>query len=97
MATLDADDRLYLEALFVPIKADLLRHEKALFGNGQLGLVERVTQRDGTLGLHAQRISEIEQAKHSHGNRDRAAFGGVSAVIAAIVAGVIAAFQNQPH
>lgn len=94
MATLDADDRIYLEALFVPIKADLLRHERSLYGNGQLGLVERVTQRDGTLGLHAARISDVEELKHSHGTRERVTFGGVTAFVAAVVAGVIAAMNK---
>jgi hypothetical protein len=95
MATLDADDRLYLEALLEPMKQTLKRHEKALFGNGQMGLMERMTQRDGTLGLHASRISAIEANSHSHGARDRLTNSGLSTVVAAVVAGIVAALRPQ--
>jgi hypothetical protein len=42
MATLDTDDRLYLEALFTPLRDDIDRHERLLIGNGQPGLIADV-------------------------------------------------------
>lgn len=93
MSTLDAEDRLYLEALLEPMKQSIKRHEKALFGNGQIGLVERVTQRDGTLGLHAARISDLEQQEHTHRPRERVTVAGLTTVVAGAVAAIIAALK----
>jgi len=42
MATLDHDDREYLEALFEPLRRADERHERALYGNGQPGLIADV-------------------------------------------------------
>jgi hypothetical protein len=54
-----------------------------------------MTQRDGTLGLHASRISAIEANSHSHGARDRLTNSGLSTVVAAVVAGIVAALRPQ--
>ena len=43
MATLDDDDRAFIEAVMAPLRKDIDRHERDIHGNGQAGIDQRVT------------------------------------------------------
>lgn len=53
MATLDEDDRRYLEALLTPMRDDGQRYEEALFGNGHRGLVIEMAELRGFARISA--------------------------------------------